>query len=66
MVPYVPDGERGSGSHAIAYVVALTPLRRLLNPSQPGWLTSSRKGGEQDEQTIQKRRGPDGPPRRTP
>jgi hypothetical protein len=49
MVPYVPDGERGSGSHAIAYVVALTPLRRILNQSQPGWLTSSR-GGKRDEQ----------------
>jgi hypothetical protein len=41
---FVPDGERGSGSHAIAYLVALSPLRRFLNPSQPGWPTSSEEG----------------------
>jgi hypothetical protein len=41
---FVPEGERGSGSHAMAYMVALTPLRRLLNHSQPGWPTSSEEG----------------------
>jgi hypothetical protein len=45
MVPFVPDEERGSGSPAIGHLVAVTPMERFLNQSQPGWLTSLRKGG---------------------
>lgn len=41
---FVPDQKRGPGAYAIAYMVAMTPLKRFLNHSQPGWPTLSMTG----------------------